>query len=138
MDRLAAFVLVYLIFGPALSAPGQAAVVKSYQDLTPAQLVDLEVSEANLMNDDRDLLFLERDRKNRKISEQDYEFQCHQLVNYINAEACFQNYILTKRPRDIELPEGANKVLRTVGKYSVCVLVAALRIGLGFAAAASG
>ncbi len=103
-----------------------AAVIKSYKELTPAQMMDLELSEDRLINDDRILLNLERDWKNKKISEQDYELRYHDLVNYIDAEACFQNDILTKHPQDFEFPEGAVKVLQTVGEYSIKAVASAL------------
>jgi hypothetical protein len=126
--RAAIFLLAFLAFGVGMSSAveAKAAVIKSYKELNPAQKMDLELSEDRLNNDDRILLNLERDRKNKKISEQDYESQYHDLVNHISAEACLQNEILTKHPQDFEFPEGAAKVLRTVGKYSINVVASAL------------
>jgi hypothetical protein len=124
--RFGTFLWLFLSFGLLSLALGRAAVVKSYQELSAAQIMDLRSSEERVIADDRALQALESDRKNKKISEQDFAWQYHDLVAYISGEASFQNDILTKHSQDFELPEGATRVLRTVGKYSILVPAYAL------------
>lgn len=124
MVRLAIFLLAFEFC--TISTAG--AAVKSLQDLTVTQTLALQESENRLIADDRILQALENDRKNKKISAKDFAWQSHDLIAYIGAEAQFQNAILTKQHAfpSVDLPEGAVKVLRTIGKYTLQISVDAL------------
>jgi len=135
MERRAVLVLVYLAFAGGLSV-SHAAVVKSVDDLPLDRKMALQQSENRLIQDDRVLQQLESDRQHKKISAQNFAWQYRDVLAYIDAEANFQNNLLAKGPAsfDIQLPDGATKVLRTVGKYSIeipCVILTAILKGGG-------
>jgi hypothetical protein len=104
------------------------AGVRSFEKLNLDEQLALARSESHVGVYDRELLTLDQELKHGKISAYDYQWQTQELVTYINTEVYYQNAILKERPLslDVELPEGATKVLRTVGKYSLGISLALL------------
>jgi hypothetical protein len=113
-------ILVAFIFFVSGIVGGYAGV-RSFDQLSLDEQLALQRSESHVVFYDRELLTLDRELKQSKISSYDYQWQNQELVSYVNVEASFQNAILKERPLSlqVDLPEGATKVLRTVGKYSL-------------------
>jgi hypothetical protein len=127
MRRFAVILLAIVAFGMG-GASICAASVRPYEKLSVGEQIALQESERRVCVYDRELQTLDRERAHRKISADDYEWSTSQLTFCIQQESLYQNGILKGRPIsvDVELPDGASKVLRTVGKYTVGISAAIL------------
>ena len=125
--KVSRLILVSAIFLADGIVCGHAAV-RSYDKLSLDEQLALQESERHVVVYDRELLTLDSELKHHKVSAYDYRWQSQELVSYVIGEASFQNDILKERPisLDLELPDGATKVLRTVGKYTVGISAAIL------------
>jgi hypothetical protein len=115
---------VFLAFGVV----GGRAGIRSYDKLSLDEQLALQRSESQVVVYDRELMTLDRQLKHGRISAYDYQWHTQELVSYVNEEASLQNNLLKERPLslEIDLPEGATKVLRTIGKYSLGISAALL------------
>ena len=131
MRRRVAFLLT--ILGVALPTVGQAAV-KSPSELTYPQVAALQDSERRLITYDRALQQLDFARTEKKISQRDYVRINHDLNGFIEAEAHYQNELLTKHS---SFPEDEREVLGNIEKYAVEVPLYILAMVVGGARGSS-
>ena len=125
MRRPIAFLVAVILI--ADFSPCRASTIKSLNDLSIGERMDLQESENRVIAWDRTLQTLDDSLKHKKISRQDFDYQCRDITAYIAAEAELQNTLMTKG--GFEMPEGPAKVLRTVGKYSLIGGEYVLQIG---------
>jgi hypothetical protein len=92
------------------------ARVRSLNDLSALQIAALQESEQRLATFDLRLQELDHAHRVGKISFRTYSRKSKELTDLIADEAEFQDCILTKQS---DLPEKADKVLATVGKFAV-------------------
>jgi hypothetical protein len=106
-----------LFAGLALFAfqPARAELRRA-NDLGPSERAKLQASEQRLGIYDQALRYLDYQHSRHRVSRQDYAFQQRELVSFINAEAVYQNGLLT---RTSTFPEESREVLENIAKYSI-------------------
>ena len=127
MLRKSVFLLAILAFGVG-GMPRATAAVRPYEKLNVAEQIALLESERRVSHYDLELRALDRERLRRKISADEYQWDTIELTFCVQQESLFQNAILKEHPvsLDLELPDGATKALRTVGKYTLGISAAIL------------
>jgi len=119
--------LALLAFLPA------RAELRRANDLDPSERVKLQESEKRLAIYDQTLRYLDYQRSRHRVSRQDYAFQQRELISFINAEAVYQNGLLT---RTSTFPEESREVIENIAKYSIeipsyIILIALRALGSG-------
>lgn len=102
--------LALLVFLPA------RAELRRANDLDPSEQAKLQASEQRLAIYDQALRYLDYQHSRHRVSRQDYVFQQRELISFINAEAVYQNGLLT---RTSTFPEESREVLENIAKYSI-------------------
>ena len=110
MRRLAVLLLAFLALGLGGTSVCNAAV-RHYEKLSAGEQIALQLSEARIVKYDQELTLLERERRDHRISTDDYKWKSTTLVFYIQQESLYQNSILVRRS---DFPQRAEDVLETM------------------------
>jgi len=92
------------------------AELRRANDLNPSERTKLQESEQRLAIYDQALRYLDDQHARHRVNGQDYAFQQRELISFINAEAVYQNGLLT---RSSTFPEEAREVMQNIAKYSI-------------------
>jgi hypothetical protein len=125
MHRFAVFVLGFAALG--MISPCSAAV-RNYDKLSFDDQVALQVSEQRVVKYDEELTVLDQQRRQHKISADDYEWKSATLVYYIQQESQFQNAIMVHK---VDLGQKTINFLEDAGTVAIAIPTYTL-IGVGY------
>jgi hypothetical protein len=117
MHRFAALVLALLAFGLGGMSIGHAAVRK-YDKLSFPEQLALQTSEHHVAIYDQELATLDHQRRQHKISADDYVWKSTTLTFYIQQESQFQNAIMVHK---VDLGQSTADFLKDAGTVAIAI-----------------